>query len=117
MNNIKINYVLGDFLFKENKVGVQFYYEQLIKRILQKGNFDNKIYAFEKKKGKLLSENIFKKYTKFSNKIIKVLLYFCPIELLLSKDDIYVTDGFVPITIHKCKKIAVVHYISRILYP
>lgn len=115
---MKINFLLGDYIYSKNKTGVQLYYENIIKKMIISGKYDVVVSAFDS------SANIssyglpcFAKNTKYSHKIFKILKYFIPIDLLFPKSDIYISDGFVPYTCYGGKKIAIIHDLMFLIYP
>lgn len=114
MNIIFLN---GQFLLQENKVGVANYHHSLLKNL----NIDYKIGVFNFLKKRyndtFIKNNFYKDKFVINTFIPKKLKTFLPIELYFGRNDVYICDGWSPITLFSSKKIGIVHDLMSILYP
>jgi len=124
MNKKRINFLVGNLILRKQRTGVHLYYENLLKQMIKQKDirWDITISCYAKKMDieKVYPEYknlIYKKYIKFSGKIVRVLAYFLPIEIFFKKSDIYICDGLIPVTINKSYKIAVIHDLMSKIYP
>lgn len=118
---MKIIFLNGNLVIRENKSGVHFFHENIMRGLIKKNlEFNTLFFNFMGKNSKLLDDikNEWIKERVVQNKILhRIFLYFLPIELFIGKRDIYVCDGWIPFTIFKSKKIAIVHDLMSKIYP
>lgn len=117
---MNINFLNGNLVIRENKSGVHFFHENIMKGLIKENvEFKSSFFNFNNKKSELLSNE---SYRWLNGRIIqckylhRILTYILPIELFFGSSDIYICDGWIPITLHKSKKIAIVHDLMSKIY-
>ncbi len=118
---MKINFLNGNLVIRKNKSGVHFFHENIMRGLIrQKVEFNLSFFNFNNKNSELLSSG---SYGWIRDRIIqskylhRILTYILPIELFFGISDVYICDGWIPITLHKSKKIAIVHDLMSKIYP
>ncbi|NFH70316.1 glycosyltransferase family 4 protein [Clostridium botulinum] len=118
---MKINFLNGNLIIRKNKSGVHFFHENIMRGLIKNGiNLKTSFFNFTNKNTLLLEEkeNNWIKDNIIQNKYLpRILTYILPIEFFFGKSDIYICDGWIPITICKSKKIAIVHDLMSKIYP
>ena len=117
---MKINFLVGSLVLRENKTGVHLYYDNIIQKCILNHISDLKISVYESYKSlskRYLREIPYQQYLCTSFRFARVLTYFLPIELFFGCADIYICDGLSPKTLFKSKRVFVIHDLMVYLYP
>lgn len=118
---MKIIFLNGNLVIRENKSGVHFFHENIMRGLIKKNiKFETLFFNFCGKNSKILREkkNYWIKDRVVQNKILhRIFLYILPIEIFIGRRDVYVCDGWIPFTVFKSKKIAIVHDLMSKIYP
>lgn len=117
---MKINFLIGSLILRNNKTGVHLFYENLVRKFILNNEYNIKISVYETKKSlkKRYKNKIpFFQYLNFSFKLSRLLVYFLPVEIFFKRSDVYICDGIIPWTFFKGYKIAVVHDLMVFKYP
>lgn len=117
---MKINFLVGSLVLRENKTGVHLYYDNIIQKCILNHISDLKISVYESYKSlckRYLREIPYQQYLCTSFRFARVLTYFLPIELFFGRSDIYICDGLSPKTVFKSKRVFVIHDLMVYLYP
>ena len=121
---MRINFLTGSLALRQLKTGVHIMHDCIIKQFQchndASHSFIVSCYSSEKalrKKYPQFETCEYRNHLRFSSKMVRMLAYLLPIELFFGQSDLYLCDGMVPHTIHKAKKVAVVHDLMVKRYP
>ena len=118
---MEINFLNGNLVIRKNKSGVHFFHENIMRGLIKENvKFKSSFFNFNNKNSTLLSN---KEYGWIRNRIVqckylhRIFIYILPIEFFFGVSDVYICDGWMPITLYKSKKIAIVHDLMLKIYP
>lgn len=124
MSKLIFNFLTGSLALRSYKTGVHVVHDNLLKELEEHNymgcNAKISCYCTKKEMEQEYPQYRKEKYSEkiiFSHKYVKFLMYFIPVEIFFGKSDIYFCDGIIPITLHKSKKVAIIHDLMVMKYP
>lgn len=118
-----VSFLNGHLILREHKTGVHYFHEYVTKKIAFMSNkkYKLKVSFFDRNKEhykemKKKENKWITSYVEISN-APRILSYILPIEFFFGKHDLYFCDGLFPHTLHKSKKVCLVHDLMVKIYP
>lgn len=113
----------GHLILREHKTGVHYFHEYVTKRIALMGkNYNLHVACFDNGNEHASILNMKENewltpYVKINKSLPRILSYILPIELFFGNNDVYFCDGLFPHTLHRAKRICLVHDLMVKIYP
>ena len=118
---MKINFLNGNLVVRNKKTGVHYFHENIMRELKKNSlEFNSSLFDFKNKNSEILIKEEYdwiRDCIIKCNKLPRFLTYLLPIELFFGRSDIYVCDGWMPITNSPAKKVAVVHDLMVKIFP